>query len=620
MSDNEKINSSTGNKKITNYEKLKVPGSIQIGKYTYIFKEQLKSDPNKFSYRCKKFCCRIPITINRENLKKINDPKNTLEIEYILKKNHKCETSDEKKIEIPDKCSTEEDLLNNAKIIIKQNPLESLGYQKIKLEGNNIYISEDKIKRLLYQIRNELYIKDEELLKFINHITITFDKTIENSRNIPFVPVYDKFINVNKGNRQESFIIVTSYFNLKSFTNASNIFIDATFKVAPKDFYQILNILTQDKDTKFIMPAAHIIMSNKSYYSYKKVFMEIKNLLNLYCIKYDFKDTIINCDFEKSLINSIREEFIDIKIYGCYFHYIKALWQKARNLNLTKKKFLENTKLLIFSLKIYPFILSDKKDNYIKEIYEFSNSLDNAYKKFIKYFKKNWENSKFLEFDLLPNGDIFNRTNNLVESFHHKLNNSIEYNHPRLSILLDKLKIFSIDYYHKFVSKLFTENTEMNNASNVFNDIYNFLRSFLKKYNYNINIKLLLQDEGKTKNDLEKITIKILNLFYNVKINNEEENNDNEATNKINSDNIIDNFDDLSDNWYNDCKKDVTNIEKISFKKDDDNEPSFNIDYEPYRRKRKYIDIKDNLIKNLYDKNNEIKDENPKSSKTLKIC
>ena len=96
-------------------------------------------------------------------------------------------------------------------------------------------------------------------------------------------------------------------------------------------------------------------MTNKSYNSYKKIFIEIKNLFDEYKIKYNFKNTIINCDFEKSLINSIRDEFKGSKIYGCYFHYIKALWKKARNLSLTKKPLLEKTKIIIFPQK---YILS----------------------------------------------------------------------------------------------------------------------------------------------------------------------------------------------------------------------------------------------------------------------
>ena len=96
--------------------------------------------------------------------------------------------------------------------------------------------------------------------------------------------------------------------------NISYLFIDATFKIAPKNYYQILNIIGYDKTKNFNMPVFHIIMSNKSFESYNKIFQVILNLLDEYKIKINFKNIIINCDFEKSLINAIRNNFKEIKI------------------------------------------------------------------------------------------------------------------------------------------------------------------------------------------------------------------------------------------------------------------------------------------------------------------
>ena len=55
---------------------------------------------------------------------------------------------------------------------------------------------------------------------------------------------------------------------------------------------------------------------------------------------------------------------------GCYFHYIKTLWNKARKLGLTKKKLLKDTIVLTFSFKLYQFMKDDDKTNFqIKIIY-----------------------------------------------------------------------------------------------------------------------------------------------------------------------------------------------------------------------------------------------------------
>lgn len=92
-----------------------------------------------------------------------------------------------------------------------------------------------------------------------------------------------------------------------------------------------------------------------------------------------------------------------------------------------------------------------------------------------------------------------NRTNNIVESFHHKLNSSIGIPHPRISILIEKLTEISINYYKAYVNKLFDKENIITGKHNIYMDIFEFLKKFLLKYDYNINIKLLLQDAGETK-------------------------------------------------------------------------------------------------------------------------
>jgi len=44
------------------------------------------------------------------------------------------------------------------------------------------------------------------------------------------------------------------------------------------------------------------------------------------------------CDFEKSLRKAIKKIFPNSNIYGCYYHYCKAVWGKMKNHGLTGKK------------------------------------------------------------------------------------------------------------------------------------------------------------------------------------------------------------------------------------------------------------------------------------------
>lgn len=42
-------------------------------------------------------------------------------------------------------------------------------------------------------------------------------------------------------------------------------------------------------------------------------------------------------DFEKALQNSIKKNFPGCAVNGCFFHFNKLLWHKAKNLGLSIK-------------------------------------------------------------------------------------------------------------------------------------------------------------------------------------------------------------------------------------------------------------------------------------------
>jgi len=56
--------------------------------------------------------------------------------------------------------------------------------------------------------------------------------------------------------------------------------------------------------------------------------------------------------FEFALRNSIKINFPNSKLNGCYFHFVKILWEKAKKLSSCNKLMIKNTKLLIFLFKI----------------------------------------------------------------------------------------------------------------------------------------------------------------------------------------------------------------------------------------------------------------------------
>ena len=82
------------------------------------------------------------------------------------------------------------------------------------------------------------------------------------------------------------------------------------------------------------------------------------------------KDNImIMSDFDLSLRKAIIEMLPNFKLKGCYFHYIKNIWAKAKKLRLCRKKIIDKTKLIIFVLKIITFIKSENINTFFNENY-----------------------------------------------------------------------------------------------------------------------------------------------------------------------------------------------------------------------------------------------------------
>ena len=154
-------------------------------------------------------------------------------------------------------------------------------------------------------------------------------------------------------------------------------------------------------------------------------------------------------DFEKSLQNAVKNNFPNAIINGCYFHYVKLLWEKAKKLGLCKKNDIKYTKIVIFLLKIIPYMIGDEKYELFKNLEEFFKNNEKGYENILNYYKKNWLNNTYLNYVELTNEEYLNRTNNYIESFHLVLNKILNVYHPKISYLIFKYKEYLIKIYNK---------------------------------------------------------------------------------------------------------------------------------------------------------------------------
>lgn len=177
------------------------------------------------------------------------------------------------------------------------------------MNDQNIPLKYNKIKKLVYNIKESKYPTDEKFLDNISLINITFNKDKPNLCNIPFCLSKKEFINLTK-NKEEKYIIFSTLFQIKIFAKSKLIYIDATFRSSPKKYYQTLNIKCYSADTNTNIPVFHIPMSSKNLELYIEIFNDIIYLCKQNNINLDFDETIIMCDFEKALRKAISSVFI----------------------------------------------------------------------------------------------------------------------------------------------------------------------------------------------------------------------------------------------------------------------------------------------------------------------
>ena len=125
--------------------------------------------------------------------------------------------------------------------------------------------------------------------------------------------------------KNDEFIIYASDTMLELLASAKKLFIDGTFKVVPKGFSKLLNIIVNYKS--IYVPVCHIVMRSKFQSSYSHAFSTLKQICRNR-INMEMSCNSRMCDFEKTLQNTIKilssdqENFI---VEGCFFHFCKSL-------------------------------------------------------------------------------------------------------------------------------------------------------------------------------------------------------------------------------------------------------------------------------------------------------
>lgn len=218
--------------------------------------------------------------------------------------------------------------------------------------------------------------------------------------------------------------------------NATEWMMDATFKVVPSLFYQLLIIHAIFNGHVF--PVLYILMPNKQEDTYNRALNMVKNIVGV-----NQSPQLVVADLELGLHNAILQTWPDVELQGCYFHLTQAIWRKVQELGLAtayinREDVRDMTKALAALAFLLPEQVADEFDN-LKDL-----ALDEVYELY-SYFELNYVGRKPARgprrrprFQI----SMWNvrrrtqqgvpRTNNKIEAFHYAVQAMFDGVHPNI--------------------------------------------------------------------------------------------------------------------------------------------------------------------------------------------
>ena len=285
------------------------------------------------------------------------------------------------------------------------NVLESFIRENPLLEPRTVYaemlkkyqrFKKKDVNKLIQQIRGEIFPKDSE--KILNAYYCQATDTSDPNYNLFRAHIKLPYFTTDTTNvsiKNQEFIILANKTMLKQLSLSSQWFIDGTFKVAPKGYTQILNILVYLPHLSIFYPACQVFMTHKTEELYFMVLLTLKNICHQ--AKLRLEPRTIMADFEKALQNAIKISFPEAELCGCYFHFVKCLYDKITKLGLRKKEFKNQSRVMISYLQILVHCEEDKRKELFKELKTIFKNDDKRFTQFLDYFSKNWLTHSFMD-------------------------------------------------------------------------------------------------------------------------------------------------------------------------------------------------------------------------------
>ncbi|KAF9421547.1 hypothetical protein HW555_002480 [Spodoptera exigua] len=132
-----------------------------------------------------------------------------------------------------------------------------------------------------------------------------------------------------------------------------------------------------------------------------------------------------------AVMSTLEEKFPEASIKGCFYHFNRAIWKKAEQLNLSKNKITRKHVALLTVLAHLPPEAVTDGYLYIME----DSPTDEAVTKFNDYFVKQWFENNLMKDKWCCYGER-HRTTNKLEGWHAMLNRTLDTRYGGVNIAL----------------------------------------------------------------------------------------------------------------------------------------------------------------------------------------
>ena len=118
---------------------------------------------------------------------------------------------------------------------------------------------------------------------------------------------------------------------LRLMANAHTIYVDGTFRSAPRPYTQVFTIHADYMGRVIVLAVA--LLTGKQQQQYDEVFaILIRDMIR---VNANIHIGEVVSDFELAVFNAVRLAFPIAQISGCYFHFTQNLWRHTQELGLT---------------------------------------------------------------------------------------------------------------------------------------------------------------------------------------------------------------------------------------------------------------------------------------------